>query len=527
MKLLLISMTCILSFFGASLNAQDDNWQPVTGAQTLQNFIGGKTFEWQVGTSTWRGKYIIDGTGTLGSGEGDFNRRWEVIGDDQICFYGEPKNQCYTLEKNTKDTSLYRVTDVELNEKMEVRVSDPDNTLIITEVAEAEDPDHVYVRPLVVGNKWASIGIGGIISTDAIGLMQDDESIGQVGDLTQYEGGGISAARIALYGHLGKSFAIGYYMDMGYNGFSEGFDIENNDEFTIYNLEIMFPKTWFGNFTIGKMKAPAGLSRNWGGAYMPTAVRAASINALTKSRDEGVKLTNTAFDKRMTWGVGLFNEFLTLKQSFNRTNTYVTGRLTGLVFDNKEINHLLQLGLGTRWTNSAENFVRFKASPGVPFIPEFINTDVMPGDGVIWLNGELAWRKRNFMINAEHVWTKVNSPTVGNPSFNGSYVWFEWTLSGESRVWNYEKALPGRPQPSRDFPKGGKGLWALVLSLNNTDLNDGDITGGKMQEINIGVNWYPQKSFRWGLFYTYAWLDKGGMNGNSQFIHLFLHVSNL
>ena len=405
--------------------------------------------------------------------------------------------------------------------------SDSTNEVITPPEPETEDPDHMPHRMIGVNYGWASIGIGGIISVDGLDLIQDEASKQQVGDLTQYRGGELTAARFVIFGHFGKNFPITYYTDMGYNGFEEGFDIVNDDEFSIYNLEFTFPMMGIGTLTIGKMKAPASLSRNWGGAYMPTALRAAPISALTKSRDDGVRLTNTAFYKRMTWGVGVFNEWLTLGKSFNNTNTYVTGRVTVLVFDDRENRHLLQMGVGMRWTNSVENYVRFRSRPGVPTVPKYLDTGDMTGDKVTWLTGELAWRKRNLMITAEHVRTDVSSPTFGDPTFTGSYLWFEWTLTGETRKWNYDSALPGRPLPSKDFTKGGKGLWALALAVVDADLNEGLIDGGDMQQVMIGINWYPQRSFRWGLHFNRTWLNRFGIKGTTDFLHLFLHVSNL
>ncbi len=392
---------------------------------------------------------------------------------------------------------------------------------------EVEDPDHMPLRALETGNDKASIYVGGIISVDGLDTVQDDESKQQVGDLTEFRGGDLTAARFVIGGHLGQERQVEYFMDWGYNGFEQGFDIVNDDEYTLYNLEVTFPKLRIGKMTFGRMKAPWGLSRNWGGAYLPTAVRQAPVNALTKSRDDGVRLTNTAFDKRMTWGVGVFNDWLTKGTSRSDTNTYVTGRVTGLVFDDQEDEHLLQVGMGIRLADFVEDTIRFKAGPGVPSVPKFLDTGDMPADGARWLTGEIAWRKRNFMVNAEHVRTELDSPTIGDPTFSGTYVWFEWAATGEARPWNRDNALPGRPQPSRDFTKGGKGLWSFSFAINDTNLNEGLVNGGDMQQAMIGVNWYPQKSYRWGLAYGRTWLDRDGIDSTTDFLHLFIHVSNL
>jgi phosphate-selective porin OprO/OprP len=316
-------------------------------------------------------------------------------------------------------------------------------------------------------------------------------------------------------------------MDWGYNGFDEGFETNRSDEYTLYNMELHFPETKLGKLVVGRMKAPATLSRNWGGAYLPLSARQSPMNALTRSRDNGVRLTNTAFVKRMTWGVGVFNDWLSTGNSIGDNNTYVTGRVTGLLLDDQPNENLLQIGLGFRWTDFVEDTIRFHAAPGIPFVPDYLDTGDMPGNEARWLTGEFAWRKQNILLSGEHVRTELDSPTIGNPTFKGSYVWLEWTLTGESRSFNYETALFGRPIPSRDFTRGGKGLWSVGLAFSDTDLNQGPIDGGDMQQFTIGLNWYPQKSYKWSLEYGLIALDRQDLDSTSKFLHVVFHVSNL
>lgn len=112
----------ILTVMAQAVHAQQ--WQPVTGAAELREFVSGRTISWEEGTaSSFRGEYRADGTGTLYAWGSEFDRTWEVQGDDQICFYGRPDSQCYTLERSTSDPSLYRVTEVTSGETTEIHVS--------------------------------------------------------------------------------------------------------------------------------------------------------------------------------------------------------------------------------------------------------------------------------------------------------------------------------------------------------------------------------------------------------------------
>jgi hypothetical protein len=101
-----------------SVWAQNEGWAPVTGAETLRNFMSGLVAERKLPSGeVSRAEYKADGTGVLYSWGAEFPRTWEVKGDDQLCFTmqrktRQPKTQCYTLERNTAVADLYRVREV-------------------------------------------------------------------------------------------------------------------------------------------------------------------------------------------------------------------------------------------------------------------------------------------------------------------------------------------------------------------------------------------------------------------------------
>jgi len=390
-----------------------------------------------------------------------------------------------------------------------------------------EDTFHVPLRAIIANRDWGSIGFAGIITIDGIGVHQDEAGVQQVGEIERTQNG-VSGVRFGIFGHLGRKSPITYFTDIGYNGFEEGFDVQNNDEYSLYNLEIGIPRTPIGSFTVGRMKPPGSISRVWPGAYLPMTARPAPVSALTKSRDDGIRLTNTAFDKRMTWSVSLANDWLTEDvSSMSDASSYVTGRITSLLLNDTADDRLLHVGLTARYSDFANETIRFRAKPGIPFVENFVDTGDMRGDAARWLTGDIAYRKGPLMISGEYIRTDLDSPTIGDPTFTGSYVWAEWTLTGETRAYNADKATFGRLLPTRDFSKGGRGLWSLVASVSDTDLNEGTIEGGDMQQVILGVNWYPQKSFRWGVAFSRIWLDRLGLQSETNYAHMFFHVSNL
>ena len=64
-----------------------DNWQPLTGADTLRQLVSGATAELKLrpGVDAF-GTYHSDGTAQIEAWNETFDRTWAVRGDDQVCY---------------------------------------------------------------------------------------------------------------------------------------------------------------------------------------------------------------------------------------------------------------------------------------------------------------------------------------------------------------------------------------------------------------------------------------------------------
>jgi hypothetical protein len=108
-----------------SVLAQSDEWQPVTGAENLRDFMSGTKAERTLPNGdVSRGEYNPDGTGTLYAWGTSIPRTWEVRGNDQICVTAERATNCYQFERNIADPGLYRARDVATGSITEFRVTD-------------------------------------------------------------------------------------------------------------------------------------------------------------------------------------------------------------------------------------------------------------------------------------------------------------------------------------------------------------------------------------------------------------------
>ena len=122
-RLLAVVLSGLLVLITSGL-AQGSEWQPLTGAENLRKFMSDIQVEWaEPDGSGSRGVYQADGTGTLYAWGEPFPRTWTIKGDDQFCITGKPVSGCYTLERNSSDPTLYRVTEVVSGRVAKIRVS--------------------------------------------------------------------------------------------------------------------------------------------------------------------------------------------------------------------------------------------------------------------------------------------------------------------------------------------------------------------------------------------------------------------
>lgn len=86
-----------------------DNWQPLTGASTLQEFVSGATAEIQLKPGvTAVGRYNADGTAEIEAWNETFHRTWAVKGEDQVCYSSELETNCLSFEKNSEHPAEFR-----------------------------------------------------------------------------------------------------------------------------------------------------------------------------------------------------------------------------------------------------------------------------------------------------------------------------------------------------------------------------------------------------------------------------------
>ena len=347
---------------------------------------------------------------------------------------------------------------------------------------------------------------------------QDIASVAQVGSIPSETE--LRAGRLMLRGKLGRKRSWSYFYAGEYNGLSR-----EPEDSTFRTTDLAFTRSLggIGDLTIGKTKEPIHLARIMPGDGVLLMERA-TMDGLIPNRGTGIKLGSYALDRRLTWSVGWFNDWLFTDESFSESDNIFTGRITGLPVYADEGRRLVHLGLALRYAEAENGTFRFREPPEANTAPRYLDTGEFPAKKSRTLNLEFGTVNGSLSFQGEYLKTKVTSAQAGDPEFTGWYLASSWILTGESRSYFrrggfFFKVAPERPLGGEG---GGHGAWELTFRVSNTDLNDGAIAGGEFDRWSVGANWYATERWRLEVNYGQGTLDRFGIKGNTEFLQFRL-----
>jgi phosphate-selective porin OprO/OprP len=246
--------------------------------------------------------------------------------------------------------------------------------------------------------------------------------------------------------------------------------------------------------------------------------RSAVSDALLPSRNVGIVLSGTGFDQNMTWAGGAFNDWIESSDSFNDSASQLIGRVTWLPWVTEDESNLLHLGFGLRYSNSKQG-MRAATKPEFNNSPVFVDTGFFDANSTMAYNLEASWRKGPFWLASEYVLSDVDAPAAGNPNFTGYHVTASWILTGEMRKYHRKGGVFRPIQVAKSVYQGGVGAWEISARWSEIDLTDALVTGGEMQVLSLGVNWFLSQIFNVSLNYRFVTLDRFGVEGESSGIN--------
>ncbi len=279
-----------------------------------------------------------------------------------------------------------------------------------------------------------------------------------------------------------------------------------------------------GHIRVGHQKEPFSLEEQTSSRFI-TFMERGLPNVFAPSRNTGIMAYNTAFGKRMYWGVGIFQDVDDFGNNFNNHQDWnTTLRLAGTPLYEDKGRHLLHVGLSySHQFRSSNDFqLRYRQRPEAHItdartVDMFINR--LWTDNIDLVNPELALVWGPFSLQGEYMFafteaSRRQSPAqnlflnASDPTFQGAYIFGSVFLTGESRNYSQSGACFDRITPHRNFDlKGGWGAWELGARYSYLSLSDKGVGGGRENNFTAGLNWYLTPNTRWMFNYVYADVD--------------------
>ena len=381
--------------------------------------------------------------------------------------------------------------------------------------AQEEFPDSLWNY---VQTPWLNFVFGLAIVMDVTGYNQDQASKDYFGNLNQGREGEIRGLRGLFTGQvriLGRSYD--YLFAAAYRGFDRGFEQDEDNSVSLFDLAIRVPLWSDVHAMVGKQKEPFSHDRVQSMLYNPTHERPAYIDALTRSRNDGILVERWNPEARWKWSVGYYNDWLSDGGRRSENPQSLIGRVTGLAMDREaEDGPILHVGGSYNRTWAPVRVVQsVTAKPEAFFAPNFIDTGPIGFDGVTNLGAEIAYVDGPWNASAEVIQSRIEAPDEGDPRIWGWHAQLGWTITGERRSYDRRWGVVSLLAPDAPTGIGGTGAWQLSARYSYMDANDAGVSGGVMHKYSANLQWYLSRFTFVTLHTGYADLARDGIDSGT------------
>ena len=356
-------------------------------------------------------------------------------------------------------------------------------------------------------DKDFTLKVGGRVMADGVWVSEDDGIKSNVGD--QQDGVEFRRTRLGVEGLMYGN--VEYKMEFDFAG--------GDADFT--DVYIAFPDFSLGRLKIGHFKEPYGLEELTSSKYITFIERVGS--SVDPARNMGVMLSNSLYDERMTWAAGAFKITDSFGELQDDGGYAGTGRITGLPVYENDGASLLHLGAAASYRGPADNTVRLRQRPQAHQLDYFTDTGSIPSDSAGILGLESAWVNGPLSLQGEYYYIDINrSGGSSRVDFDGYYGQVSYFLTGEHRRYKKSSGTFTRVKPYENYgDKGGMGAWEVAARFSDVDLNDNDVTGGRLRNTAVGLNWYLNPNMR--MMWNYIHSEKENV-GNAEIILMRVQV---
>ncbi|MEI8369278.1 MAG: porin [Planctomycetia bacterium] len=279
-----------------------------------------------------------------------------------------------------------------------------------------------------------------------------------------------------------------------------------------------------GAVRVGNQKDPFGYEHLSSCRYLDFMERSFCQDAFVGPFNDGfvpgISARNGTADGLLGWEAG---EFVNTAAPFGFSDfaggSMTSGRAVWVPTYEDDGRRLLHIGLAGRTMQPRNGLVRFRSRGGLwngPPGPDnaiYADSGVLAGSWQNMLGTELVANAGPWSMQAEYFgswlydaattdigplstagWQPPPGTPVGTVFYQGGYVETTYFLTGESRTYSLVEHRFDRPQPrhllalSPHRPRG-LGAWQAAARYNYLCLNDGQVNGGLLNGMTLGLNW--------------------------------------
>lgn len=384
--------------------------------------------------------------------------------------------------------------------------------------------------------KFPTVEVHGVFQVDSVWFHQSANNIATINDLDGPSGNGnirdgadFRRARLSANGAVLPNMNYFFQMDFAFFGRPTFTDVWM--EFTKVPL--------LGNVRVGQWKQPFSLEVVSSFRYTTFAERSVMFQAFTPFRHIGVGFWNYSEDERMTWAASFYRPGQDqYGGSLADAGGYAgVGRITALPWWEDNGAKYLHLGAAYNYVAPKDEAARFRTIPeyfvgeqagvtpagtsgvaapgnfnGTPF---FVDTGTKGIEQYHLVGSELLWVHGPLSVQSEAMWLFGQRTTGQSMYFPGVYAQAGYFLTGEHRPYNRKQGAIDRIQVKHPFGffRGddcdwGWGGWELAARYSYIDLNSKDISGGRLNDMTLGLNWYVNNFAKIQFNYIRAFLNQ-------------------
>lgn len=337
-------------------------------------------------------------------------------------------------------------------------------------------------------SRYPTVHFGGFLQFDSVWFGESEATRAVYGNIA--DSTAVRRARLAASGDINAD--VGYKLDL---------DFAASGHPSFRDTIVEFSECRYADrLVIGFFKTPFQLDALTSSKDFTFAERAPFFT-FAPFRQIGIGLDGMLVDERATWAIDGFRsgtDGFAVAQSDDGYG--IATRMTFLLCFSNGGRRLLHAGFGYGHLAPAGNVVQYDAQLGFFVdeepggktlgIPSLVDTGLIPASRVNIFNCELAGNLGSMHYQSEFGYTMVDQ--IGGPplSFYGGYGQLGWFLTGETRPYNRTRGVFTRIDPKQSVFDGGLGAWELAFRATYLNLNDENIQGGRLNSIEVVVNWY-------------------------------------